>query len=328
MSQSAATHPNDSADPTAESMVDRALDRSVVLGYSRLGYVLRSRSWAPLPPGVLTGKEVLLTGGTAGIGLAAARQLAELGASVHVVGHRRDRADQAAAKLEAAVPGAAFCPHVRDIGDLDDVRALAEELRDEVGSLHALLHNAGTMSAKRRESAQGHELTLATQVLGPFLLTRELAATMGADGRVVFMSSGGMYAKPVVLDDLEFRHGYSGTVAYARTKRMLVDLTPRWQETLPDAVTAHSMHPGWVDTPGVRTYLPTFRRLTGPSMRTADQGADTLVWLAAARPPATLGGNFWHDRAIRPVAYAGRPATSAADRDRLWDYCERAVTGA
>ncbi|WP_245857581.1 hypothetical protein [Mumia flava] len=127
------------------------------------------------------------------------------------------------------------------------------------------------------------------------------------------------------MDDLEFRRGYSGTAAYARTKRMQVDLTPFWNERLTDA-TAHSMHPGWADTPGVQTYLPRFRALTRPILRTPEEGAETMVWLIAADEPARHGGAFWHDRRIRPTSYLGRNETTDDDKRRLWEYCEQATT--
>ena len=105
------------------------------------------------------------------------------------------------------------------------------------------------------------------------------------------MSSGGMYAQRLT-DDVEFRDdSYSGTAAYARTKRMQVVLAHMWAYRLADAgVAVHAMHPGWVDTPGVRTYLSTFRALTRPVIRTADQGADTLVWLGDETDDAVVRG--------------------------------------
>jgi hypothetical protein len=93
-----------------------------------------------------------------------------------------------------------------------------------------------------------------------------------------------------------------------------------------DGVVSHAMHPGWVDTPGVSRSLPTFRRIMGPLLRDVDQGADTLVWLAAddGEPVATTG-RFWHDRRPRAVhrLKSTRRADSAAERNQLWDWCAK-----
>ena len=156
-------------------------------------------------------------------------------------------------------------------------------------ALDGLVHNAGLMTEQRTESREGHELTLSVHVLGPHLLTSLLRPTLTRGARVVFVASGGMYAQPLAVDDPEFREGeFSGVTAYARAKRMQVVLAERWAEELADSdVGVHVMHPGWADTPGVRSSLPRFRMLTRPILRTPEEGADTVVWLLAepvARP--------------------------------------------
>jgi NAD(P)-dependent dehydrogenase (short-subunit alcohol dehydrogenase family) len=150
-------------------------------------------------------------------------------------------------------------------------------------------------------------------VLGPHLLTRRLAPE-----RVIWVSSGGMYAQKLRVDDLEYRDGeYNGTTAYARTKRMQVVLSELWARERWSA----SGHPGWVDTPGIAHSLPTFGRVTRPILRTTQQGADTFVWLAAAAVPS---GRFWHDRRPRPTHYLPFTRESAEDRRTLWDFVEEA----
>lgn len=119
---------------------------------------------------------------------------------------------------------------------------------------------------------------------------------------MVFVSSGGMYSTPLVIDDLEYRNGVR---AYARTKRMQVVLADAWARRLSGTdVRVESMHPGWVDTPGVAEYLPRFRIVHKPLLRDLADGADTAVWLVATRPPSKPG-HFWHDRAQRPTTSAG-----------------------
>jgi len=305
-------------------VLDVVLDRTVVPGYSKIGYLLRRRSWrADDPaPGSMRGKRVVVTGASSGLGLATATGLARLGAEVHLVVRNLDKGRDAVADLRDEVPGAAALLHRCDLSDLDDVRALADELGG-TGPIDVLVHNAGTMLPTREETPDGHELALATHVLAPVLLTELLRPALAAAGasRVVVVSSGGMYAQKLPADDPEFRRGkYGGTSAYARTKRMQVALTPLLQERWAgDGIAVHVMHPGWADTPGVVTSLPGFHKVMGPLLRNAEQGADTVVWLAATEP-APPGGRFWHDRATRPEHYLPSTRESAADRTQLLDY--------
>ncbi len=203
--------------------------------------------------------------------------------------------------------------------------AAAARLRDELPGLRALVHNAGILPPERAETDDGHELTVATHVLGPHLLTAELRPLLAADSpaRVVFVSSGGMYTQPLRIDDPEFQLGdYDGTIAYARTKRMQVVLAELWAKRLGDeGIVVHAMHPGWANTPGITDSLPRFARVVGPILRSADEGADTAVWLLAADEPARRTGLFWHDRLPRPTSYLPFTRTSEHDAERLWDYC-------
>lgn len=314
-------------------LLDRSIDRTVVLGYTRLGFALRKQWWPAGPsPGTLTGRKVLVTGATSGIGQAAAMGLARLGATVHVLGRDRERTARTAQHVVDRVPGAHVEAEVCDVSSLDAVRAFGEEFSTRVERLHALLHNAGTMTRQRTDTSEGHELTLATHVLGPFLLTALLTESLRADGdaRVVFTSSGGMYAESLHADDPQYERGtYSGTTAYARTKRMQVSLAEMWAEHLrSEAIAVHSMHPGWVDTPGVQQSLPRFRSLTRALLRNDEQGADTLVWLSAAAEATSRTGLFWHDRRPRPTDYGGWPRQTETERRQLWDFCARTTARA
>jgi dehydrogenase/reductase SDR family member 12 len=134
-----------------------------------------------------------------------------------------------------------------------------------------------------------------------------------------------MYTQRLHLDDLQMERGeFDGTVAYARTKRAEVVLTELWAQRLEGSgVVVHAMHPGWADTPGVRSSLPTFYKSTRPLLRTPEQGADTIVWLAAAAEPARSTGGFWHDRRRRPTHRLPWTRESVAEREALWAACER-----
>jgi NAD(P)-dependent dehydrogenase (short-subunit alcohol dehydrogenase family) len=213
------------------------------------------------------------------------------------------------------------------MGDLDQVRELAERVLADHDRLDVLVHNAGALTAERHDASDGTEATVASQVVGPFLLTGLLFDRLveSAPSRVITMSSGGMYGAGLTVSKLEMpADSYRGAEQYARAKRAQVTLNNMWAERFGDlGVRFHSMHPGWADTPGVDASLPTFARIMGPLLRTPEQGADTLVWLAADDgEPLESNGEFWLDR--RPRSIHKLPTTRRTDtperREQLWDW--------
>ncbi|MGJ0120484.1 SDR family NAD(P)-dependent oxidoreductase [Williamsia sp. MIQD14] len=303
--------------------VDTVLDLTVVPGYSRIGSAVRRRFWAPDPTPFAAPTDIVVTGGSSGLGAATAIGLARLGARVHLVGRSTARLDASARTIRAEVPGADLVVRECDISDLDAARRLAVDLTTDLTALHAIVHCAGVMPPQRTESAQGHEAALATHVLGPVALTVGVRPLMGPGSRVVFVSSGGMYAVPLRSSDFEYTEGqYSGLTAYARTKRMQVVIAEELGARLADShgPVVHSMHPGWADTPGVTDSIPAFGRVMKPILRTAADGADTIVWLAAATEAAQTTGRFWQDRAPRPTHYPPWRTDSAQTREALWRF--------
>jgi dehydrogenase/reductase SDR family member 12 len=182
-----------------------------------------------------------------------------------------------------------------------------------------LIHNGGALLNQRSENAEGVELTLATHVVAPAILTTEaLPALRRSRGRIITMSSGGMYSQKLDLDDLQNERDYQGAAAYARAKRMQIVLTMEWAQRFGPDVIAHAMHPGWADTPGVAHALPAFKKLVGPLLRTPEEGADTLVWLAGVDRDEIGTGGFWLDRRRRPLDYRPGTVVSEDEAQRLW----------
>ncbi|HEX5820179.1 MAG TPA: SDR family NAD(P)-dependent oxidoreductase [Solirubrobacterales bacterium] len=301
----------------------------MVPGYSRLGYGLRGLSWTSAIAGSLQGQTALVTGATSGIGEAAAEGLLLAGATVHLLGRDPERTRDAVRRLEISVPGAEsrVHPETCDLSELADVRRFSESFLARRGRLDVLVNNAGVLSPSRRQTADGIELTFATNVLGPFLLTSLLlpALAAGSTPRVITVSSGGMYTARLRAGDLELRReDYDGSRAYAHTKRIEVILNRLWADHHgSDGFLFHSMHPGWVATPGLRRSLPRFERLMRPALRSPRQGADTIVWLATAPLPRSSGGAFWHDRMPRSQHRLPGTRETESGRRLLWDSCER-----
>lgn len=308
------------------SFSDVAMEIAIAPSWSRIGYGARSslEEWNQQPVPRLDGRVVVLTGFTSGIGLAAATRLGELGATLHLIGRDPTRVKTTAESLFSK--GCSVFTSVADMGDLDAVHSIAAEIIDAHPHIDVVVHNAGALSSNYAESPQGFEMTVASQVLGPFLLTSLLIPILGDEqspGRVITVASGGMYAERLDLDRLLMDSiSYNGVRAYARAKRAQVELNVEWSERNQSRVLFHAMHPGWVDTPGVEKSLPRFAAVTKPVLRTAAEGADTIVWLAGV-DAGQLGssGGFWLDRHRRSITKIPGTSASRVERDRLWRWC-------
>jgi len=311
------------------SALDRVLDFTVAPGYTNLGFALRARAWEDRLP-TMAGQTVLVTGGTSGLGRAAAEGFARLDARVLVLARNPEKGERAVREIAAATGNAHVELVLGDLGDLRSVRAAVADVTSRVDALNVLVNNAGVMAPERTLSKDGFELTFATNVLGPFLLTELLAGLLeaGAPSRVVNVSSGGMYTARLDLDDPQTeRREYDPPAVYARTKRAEVVLTEEWARRFAArGIVVHAMHPGWADTPGVKTSLPRFHKLMRPLLRNAEQGADTIVWLGSADAPATETGRFWHDREHRPTHRLPTTREHPGEAARLWALCAR-LTG-
>ena len=275
----------------------------------------------------MDGKTVAITGATSGLGLAAACELARLGADLVLIGRGRDRLKAATDEIRAfsGRPVETMTTFETDLALMSNAREVGERIRSKFPGLDVLINNAGALFDHRGETTEGHEQALAIHLLAPWILTRTLMPALEqGGGRVVNVASGGLYAQGLHLEDMAFeQEPYDGSKAYARAKRALVAVTEHWAEQHPDRnVTFNSMHPGWADTPGVVRALPAFHRRLRPWLRDARMGADTMVWLASTRAVRNRSGEFWFDRKPAPTAVLPGTAVTPGQREDLIRWLE------
>lgn len=286
-------------------------------GFTNLGYWLHSKSHEPLDVD-MSGETVVITGGTGGLGRAAAEGLAALGARVIVVGRSEAKIEETRREIVGDVAG-----YEADLSLMSDIRDLAERLQSHEPRIDVLINNVGVLLPEREVTDEGLEKTLATDLAGHFLLTNLLIPRLveSAPARIVNVTSGGMYSERIRPLDMQFeRREYQGSAAYAHAKRGQVILTEMWAQRLRGTgVTVHAMHPGWAKTAGVEQSLPTFNTIMKPFLRTPEQGADTMVWLAASAEAAETSGELWFDRNPVEKHFVDRTRESAEDRQAMWD---------
>jgi dehydrogenase/reductase SDR family protein 12 len=191
---------------------------------------------------------------------------------------------------------------VVDVSSLASIRSFARNFPTERADV--LVHNAGVLP-RERQLVDGVELTFATNVLGPFALTGLLMDRLSrsSDARIIFVASGGLYLQRLDLSllDVDASH-FDGTRAYANAKRAQVILAHVLAEGFSEngLITFARMHPGWADTTAVRTSLPRFHSVMRHFLRSPEQAADTIIWLAASDRAKGTRGDLWFDRRVAP----------------------------
>lgn len=273
----------------------------------------------------LQDKTVLITGATNGIGRAAALALAKRGATVAVAGRDRQRLDAALAMIRAESGNEAVSGLLADLSTQAGVRQLADAFREQHDRLDVLLNNAGASFRERADTADGLERTFAVNHMAYYLLTRLLLDMLraGAPARIVNVSSEAhRQQRAFDFDNLDGRKrwGLFGFGAYSQSKLANILFTRELARRLDGTgVTVNAMHPGVVNTGlfqhigGIGGLL--LGALAPVFMKTPEQGADTLVWLATAAEMEGQSGGYHDRRRLR------EPSAAAQDDDdarRLW----------
>lgn len=288
--------------------------------FTRAGYNKGKKNWHPVS-GWMGDKHVVITGASAGLGLAAAHRLAELGAELTLVIRNESKALELKQAIERESGNNRVRIEIADLSLMSEVDRLVRRLKRIGKPIDVLVNNAGALFNPRRETAEGLEESFALLLLSPYRLTEGLKPLLAGAGsaRVINVVSGGMYSQRLDLERLEAPlENYSGSVAYARAKRGLMIVTEEWAKAWAgENIVVNAMHPGWARTPGVKSSLPTFHRLTRPVLRTPEQGADTIVWLATATEAAKTSGKLFLDREPRTTHLIASTRETEQERSAL-----------
>lgn len=278
----------------------------------------------------LTGKTILVTGGTSGIGYIAARTLAGMGATVAIVGHHAARAQDAATRIQRETGAANTQAMVADLSSLEQVRSLAEQVQQRYSRLDVLLNNAGGVFMGRQTTEDGYERTFAINHLAPFLLTNLLLDRLKADApaRIITVSSMAHQGQRIHLDDLDqTRRGYSAWRAYGESKVANILFTYALSRRLAGSnVTANTLHPGFVATNFAKNNGPlwqVFMTLARPFAISPERGAQTSIYLASSPEVASVSGRYFIQR--KP-AQSSSASMDVDAQEGLWRLSEQ-MTG-
>jgi NAD(P)-dependent dehydrogenase (short-subunit alcohol dehydrogenase family) len=269
----------------------------------------------------MTGKTVVITGGTSGIGQVAAEALAGMGARIILVARDRARGDMTLARLRAKGPGAEHAIHYADLSRLAEMKRVGQAIAAAEPRVDVLINNAGALFNRREVTEDGLELTFATNHVAYFVLTHLLRDRLvaSAPARVVSTASAAHRGARLNFDDLQLKEGYSGFRAYGRSKLCNILFTRELARRLAGTgVTANSLHPGFVATRfGDQSggFASGVFRLFKRFAISPEKGAETIVYLASPDAPATVSGAYFNK--CREAKTSAEAQDDQAAR-RLW----------
>ncbi len=271
----------------------------------------------------MQGKTVVITGGTSGIGEVAAVELAKKGARIVLVARSRERGEATLAKLKAAAPGAGTAIFYGDLSRLSEMKRLAGEIAAAESRIDVLINNAGALFNTRHVSADGLEMTFATNHMAYFVMTNALLDTILATpgARIVSTASDAHKGAKLDFDDLQSAKSYSGFGVYGRSKLCNILFTRELARRIEGSgITANCLHPGFVATRfgdnsgGIVSVLVRLAKPLGGL--TPERGAETIIYLASSPEVANKSGGYYYKSKL---ATPTKEAQNDADAKRLWD---------
>jgi retinol dehydrogenase 12 len=274
----------------------------------------------------MQGKVVVITGATSGIGEVAAENLARMGARIVMIARNPQRAEASLSRLRQIGPGVDHRFHLADLSKLADMKRVAAEIATAEPKIDVLINNAGAMFTHRQVSADGFEMTFATNHLSYFVVTDGLLKPLQAAGRarIINTASEAHRGAQIDFDDLQFSKDYSGFTAYRRSKLCNILFTKELASRVKGTgITTNSLHPGFVATGfgdnnrGLAAYLFRFAKVFAIS---PEKGAETIVFLATSNEVVNTTGLYFQKCRL------ATPSTEAQSQEaarRLWIETEK-----
>lgn len=272
-------------------------------------------------------KIALVTGANSGIGKATAIALAKMGMTVVMLCRNLQRGEAALMDVKAQSHSGDVFLMLCDLADMADIQRFCRDFRAQYPVLDVLINNAGVLSFARRETKDGLELHFGVCHVGHYLLTLSLMELMRPSSRIVMVGSVAHKAGRIDFDDIGMRKGYSVARAYSRAKLCNMLFTKELARRLEGTgITVNCVHPGWVMTGigakrgnggnGNTTLRRVARRLLGFAVRTPEQGAETVVYVATSGEFDKVTGSYFVSCRI---AKASRRSEDPILSRRLWE---------
>jgi NAD(P)-dependent dehydrogenase (short-subunit alcohol dehydrogenase family) len=277
----------------------------------------------------MDGKTCLVTGGSSGIGKAAALALSEMGGTIVIVCRNRDRGESALNEIRAETGNQTVDLMLADLSSQQSIRQLAQEFSDKYRQLHVLINNAGVFLLRRSLTVDGIETTFSVNHLSPFLLTNLLLELLkgSAPARIVNVASSAHYGARINFEDLQGEKHYSGLGAYNQSKLANILFTYELSRKLEGiGVTANCLHPGVVRTnlgrDNGRLFL-LLSKMTRLFSSAPEKGAQTVIYLASSPDVANVSGKYFVKKA---EAESSHESYDEGVAQRLWQI-SRELTG-
>ena len=273
-------------------------------------------------------KNVLITGATAGIGLETAKSLAKKGANIYLVARTIDKAKSAVEEIKKYSGNDNIDFFIADLSSQQEVRRLAEEVKNRLKKLDVLINNAGATFQHFRLSEDNIEMSFATNHLSYFLLTNLLLDLLknSAPARIVIVASHSHYRGTLDFDDLNMIRNFNGLKAYERSKLCNVLFTLELAERLKGSgVTINALHPGRVKTDiGIKnsgliykigwTFFKIFASIS------IEKGAETSIYLADSEDVKNISGKYFFDKKPK---WHSRYSQTPGLKEKLWEESEK-----
>lgn len=277
-------------------------------------------------------KVIVITGATSGIGKVTAMELAKTGARIAIVARNKAKALQVQDEIKARTSNESIGIFIADLSSLSDIRNVATKIKATYNKIDVLINNAGLiMTGKREVSKDGNELTLATNHLGPFLLTSLLfdVIKQSEAGRIINVSSEAYKMAKPDFENIQLTKGYSAIKAYSNSKLYNLLFTYELSKRIKQnglAVTVNALHPGVINTgfgkksTGFAGFV--FKRLSA-FFKSPDKGAETSIFLATSGTLDDVSGKYFKNKKVKTT---NNKLVTPENAQQLWATSEQ-LTG-